>query len=129
MEYNQTVETLALRVEQLKGEGRMIVVTTETVANAEIEKVLGLVQGSVVRSKHLGRDIAAGLKSLAGGELKGYTEMLIQARNEALQRMINEAEALGADAVVAMRFTSSAVMSGAAEMVAYGTAVKLKQST
>lgn len=113
----------------VRGEGRMIVVTTETVANAEIEKVLGLVQGSVVRSKHLGRDIAAGLKSLAGGELKGYTEMLIQARNEALQRMINEAEALGADAVVAMRFTSSAVMSGAAEMVAYGTAVKLKQST
>jgi uncharacterized protein YbjQ (UPF0145 family) len=103
----------------------MIVVNTERVPGREITEVLGLVQGSTVRAKHLGRDIAAGLKNLVGGELKGYTELLTEARREALQRMLGQAKQLSADAVVNVRFTTSAVTQGAAEMFAYGTAVRL----
>jgi len=99
----------------------MIVVNTERVPGREITEVLGLVQGSTVRAKHIGRDIAAGLKNLFGGELKGYTELL----TEALQRMLRQARQLSADAVVNVRFTTSAVTQGAAEMFAYGTAVRL----
>ena len=105
----------------------MIVTTTERIPGYEIEEVLGIVFGNTVRSKHLGKDIAAAFKTLAGGEIKSYTEMLTEARNEAIKRMIDEAEKLGADAVVGVRLGSSAVMSGAAEIVAYGTAVKLKK--
>ncbi len=105
----------------------MIVVTTDSVPGYEVEEVLGFVVGNVVRSKHLGKDIAAAFKTLAGGEIRSYTEMLTEARNIAIQRMIDEAEKLGADAVLAVRLGSSSVMSGAAEIVAYGTAVKLKK--
>ncbi|AKI96896.1 heavy metal-binding domain-containing protein [Kosmotoga pacifica] len=106
----------------------MIVVTTDNVPGYEISEVLGIVIGNTVRSKHIGRDIGAAFKTLAGGEIKGYTEMLTEARNIAIQRMVDEAEKMNADAIVAFRMGSSAVMSGAAEMVAYGTAVKLRKS-
>lgn len=85
---------------------------------------LGVVTGSVVQSKHIGRDIMAGFKTLIGGEIKGYTEMLTEARNTATQRMIDEAQALGAGGVVNVRFMTSAVMQGMSEILAYGTAVK-----
>ena len=88
--------------------------------------VLGLVKGNVVQSKNLGKDIGAGFKTLVGGELKGYTEMLQEARQIATKRLVDEAESLGADAVIGMRFASSAIMQGAAEVIAYGTAVKFK---
>ncbi|MBM7559777.1 heavy metal-binding domain-containing protein [Marinitoga litoralis] len=105
----------------------MIITTGESIPGYEITEVLGIVIGNTVHSKHLGRDIAAAFKTLAGGELKGYTEMLTEARNVAYNRMIDEAEKLGADAIIGMRFSSSAVMQGAAEMLAYGTAVKLRK--
>ena len=88
--------------------------------------VLGMVKGNVVQSKNLGKDIGAGFKTLVGGELKGYTEMLQEARQIATKRMVDEAESLGADAVVNVKFVSSAIMQGAAEVIAYGTAVKFK---
>ena len=88
--------------------------------------VLGMVKGNVVQSKNLGKDIGAGFKTLVGGELKGYTEMLQEARQIATKRMVDEAESLGADAVINVKFASSAIMQGAAEVIAYGTAVKFK---
>lgn len=103
----------------------MIVVNTETVPGQNVVEVLGLVQGNTIRAKHLGRDIIASFKNLVGGELKGYTELLTEARREAMARMVAQADDLGADAVVNVRFTTSAVASGAAELYAYGTAVKL----
>ena len=105
----------------------MIITTTENIPGYKITEVLGIVMGNIVKSKHIGRDIAAAFKTLAGGEIKGYTEMLTEARNNAIERMINEAEKLGADAIVSIRFASSTVMSGAAEMLAYGTAVKIQK--
>jgi len=105
----------------------MIVTTIEHISGYDIEEILGLVIGNIVHSKHLGKDIAAAFKTLAGGEIRSYTEMMTEARNKALERMIDEAEKLGADAVLGVRFGSSAVMSGAAEMLAYGTAVKLRK--
>lgn len=104
----------------------MIVVTTETIAGKDIKETLGIVKGAIVQSKHVGKDIMAGLNTLVGGEIKSYTEMMNEARFEAQKRMINEATELGADAIVGVRFGSSAVMQGAAEMICYGTAVKLK---
>jgi uncharacterized protein YbjQ (UPF0145 family) len=101
----------------------MIVVNTETIPGHRIERVLGLVQGNTVRAKHMGRDIAAGLKNLVGGELKGYTELLTEARRQAMERLLAQAQQLGANAVVNVRFTTSAVTAGAAELYAYGTAV------
>lgn len=101
----------------------MIVVNTETIPGYQITEVLGIVQGNTVRSKHMGRDIAASFKNLVGGELTGYTELLTEARREALQRMMSQAEQLKANAVVNVRFTTSAVTQGAAELYAYGTAV------
>ena len=92
----------------------------------EIE-ALGLVRGAVVQSKNFGKDFMAGMKTLVGGEIKGYTEMLNEARGIATKRMVDEAENLGADAVVNVRYGSSAIMQGAAEIVAYGTAVKIKE--
>lgn len=101
----------------------MVVVNTETIPGMRIVEMKGLVQGNTVRAKHVGRDIAAGFKNLVGGELKGYTELLTEARREALERMIAQARQLGANAVVNVRFSTSAVSAGAAEMYAYGTAV------
>ena len=101
----------------------MIVVNTESLPGYVIREVKGLVQGNTIRAKHLGRDLAAGLKNLVGGELAGYTELLVEARRQALERMLAQAEQLGANAVVNVRFTTSAVTQGAAELYAYGTAV------
>jgi uncharacterized protein YbjQ (UPF0145 family) len=102
----------------------MIVVNTETVPGYEIVQVLGLVQGNTVRAKHIGRDIAAGLKNIVGGELRGYTELLIEARHQAMERMLAQAQQLQANAVVNVRYSTSAVTSGAAELYVYGTAVR-----
>lgn len=101
----------------------MVMVTTEFISGKNIE-TLGYVRGATVRSKNIGKDIGAGLKTLVGGELKGYTEMLDEARKEAIGRMVEEAESLGADGIIGLRFASSAIMQGAVEIVAYGTAVK-----
>ena len=103
----------------------MIVVTTEQIEGKKITETLGLVRGSTIRARHMGRDIMAGLRNIVGGEVKEYTLLLAQAREEAMQRMIEQAEKLGANAIVVTRFVTSMVMSGAAEMVSYGTAVKV----
>jgi uncharacterized protein YbjQ (UPF0145 family) len=101
----------------------MIVVNTETIPGYTIADFKGLVQGNTVRAKHVGRDIAASFKNLVGGELQGYTELLIESRREALSRMLAQAEQLGANAVVNVRFATSSITAGAAELYAYGTAV------
>jgi uncharacterized protein YbjQ (UPF0145 family) len=103
----------------------MIVVTTEQIEGKKIKETLGLVRGSTIRARHMGHDFMAGLRNIVGGEVKDYTEMLAQAREEAIQRMIEQAEKREANAIVGTRFVTSMVMSGAAEMVAYGTAVKV----
>ena len=103
----------------------MILLTIEYVPGREIE-ALGLVKGTVVQSKNFGKVFMAGMKTIVGGEIRGYTEMLIEARQIATKRMVDEAEALGADAVVGLRYGSASVMQGAAEVIAYGTAVKFK---
>ncbi len=104
----------------------MKLISIENYPGKEIE-VLGLVKGTIVQTKNLGRDFMAGMKNLVGGELTGYTEMLTEARQIATKRMVDEAEALGADAVIGIRFSSAQMMQGAAEVVAYGTAVKFKE--
>ena len=104
----------------------MVIVTTENIAGKTIKETLGVVKGQVVQSKHMGRDFMAGLKTMVGGEIKGYTDMLNKARTIATDRMIEEAEKLGADAIIGVRYGLSSVMAGASEMLAYGTAVKLK---
>ena len=106
-------------------EKNMMLVTIDSIPGKEYE-VLGIVKGAIVQSKNVGRDLMASLKTLVGGEIVGYTEMLNEARQIATKRMVDEATALGADAVVGMMYGSSAVMQGAAEIVAYGTAVKFK---
>ena len=103
----------------------MILTTTETISGKELE-TLGLVRGSTIQSKNIGKDITQGFKTLVGGELKAYTEMMNEARALATKRMVEDAEQMGADAVVGMRYASAAVMQGAAEVIAYGTAVKFK---
>lgn len=95
----------------------------EVIPGKRISRHLGLVQGSTVRSKHAGRDLMAGLKNIVGGELKGYTELLNEARQEAIDRMVAQAQAAGANAVINVRFSTSNIASGAAEVMAYGTAV------
>jgi uncharacterized protein YbjQ (UPF0145 family) len=104
----------------------IIVVTTDFVPGKEIVEVLGLVKGNVIQAKHIGKDIIAGFRHIVGGEIKEYTEMMSEAREIALKRMTEKAEEMGADAIVNLRFMTSLVMSGAAEILAYGTAVKLK---
>lgn len=104
----------------------MTIVTIDQVPGKEISHALGMVQGSTIQAKHIGKDIMAGFKQLVGGELKQYSEMLQDARSIALERMVASAEEIGADAVVGFRFATSSVMDGAAEILAYGTAVKLK---
>ncbi|MDP7382813.1 MAG: YbjQ family protein [Acidimicrobiales bacterium] len=101
----------------------MQLVNTETIPGWNITEVKGLVSGNTIRAKHLGRDIGAAFKNIAGGELKAYTELLAESRAEATSRMVAEAQALGASAIVNVRFTTSTVAGGAAEMYAYGTAV------
>ena len=103
----------------------MLLVNTDYIPGKDFE-VLGLVKGTVVQSKNFGKDFMAGMKTLVGGEIVGYTEMLVEARQIATKRMVDEAKALGADAVVGVTYGSSAVMQGAAEVIAYGTAVKYK---
>jgi len=103
----------------------IITTTTDQIPGKKITKILGVVKGNTIRARHVGRDIAAGFKNIVGGEIKSYTQMTTQAREEALNRMINEAVDLGADAVINIRFATSMIMQGAAEMLAYGTAVKL----
>ena len=104
----------------------MILSNTETVPGKSIVQFFGVVSGSTVRAKHIGRDFMASLKNIVGGELKGYTELLHEARGESLTRMTQEAESLGANAVVNVRFSTSSVAQGAAELFAYGTAVKVE---
>lgn len=104
----------------------MIITTTATLPNKEIVEVLGIVRGSTVRARNVGRDIFAGLKNLVGGEIKEYSKLQAHSREQAIERMIADANALGADAIVNVRLTTSMVMQGAAEILAYGTAVKLK---
>jgi len=104
----------------------MIVTTTEEVPGKKVGKILGIAKGNTVRAKNIGRDIAAGFKNIVGGEIKSYTDLLVQAREESYNRMVNEASDLGADAIVGMRFMTSMVVGGAAEILAFGTAVKLK---
>lgn len=103
----------------------MLVITTEQINGKELE-MLGVVQGSTIQSKNAFKDIGQGFKSMVGGELKSYTDMMNQARAVAHQRMVEQAEAMGADAIVGMRYSSSSVMQGAAELLAFGTAVKFK---
>ncbi len=100
--------------------------TTPEIPCKTIQKNLGVVTGNVVQSKHIGRDLMAGLKGIIGGEIAGYTEMLAEARDIAIQRMVDEATKRGADAIINIRFTTSAIMANASEILAYGTAVKLK---
>ena len=101
----------------------MVIVNTDYISGKELE-MLGMVKGSTIQSKNIGHDIGQGFKTLVGGELKSYTEMMNEARALATRRMVEEAEALGADAVVNIRYASSAIMQGAAEVIAYGTAVR-----
>lgn len=101
----------------------MILTTVDSVPGKQIVRYCGLVKGNTVRSKHIGKDIFAGIKQIFGGELKGYTEMMTEAREEAVQRMVTEAEALGANAIICIRFASSDVINMASEVLVYGTAV------
>ena len=103
----------------------MILSNTENIPGKTIQEFYGVVTGSTVRAKHIGRDIMAGFKNIVGGELKGYTELLNEARQEAIERMVAQAKSVGANAVVNVRFTTSSVAQGAAELFAYGTAVKV----
>jgi uncharacterized protein YbjQ (UPF0145 family) len=106
----------------------MIITTGNEIPNQKVTKILGLVKGSTVRARNVGRDIGAAFKSIIGGEVKTYTEMTQNARDEAYNRMINQAVDLKADAIIGVRFTTSMVMKGASEMLAFGTAVKIKNN-
>ncbi len=105
----------------------MIITTTETVPGRQVIQILGIARGSTVRAKSIGSDIFAGLKNLVGGEISEYTKLQAESREQAFQRMIADAEKLGADAVLNLRFTTSTIMQGASELLAYGTAVKLNE--
>ncbi len=104
----------------------MLLSTQDRFEDREITTTLGLVRGNTIRSRHIGKDLMAGLRNIVGGEVLEYTKMMAEAREQALDRMLARAEELGADGVVAIRFTSASVMGGAAEIVAYGTAIRLK---
>ena len=105
----------------------MIITTTQNIPGKNLKEILGIAKGSTIRSKHTGKDIVATLKQFIGGELTGYTQMMNEAREEALSRMIEHGKSMKADAIVNVRFMSAEVMQGAAEMMAYGTAVRLKK--
>lgn len=104
----------------------MVTSTTEKIPNKEVIEILGIARGSTVRARNIGRDVFAGLKNIVGGEIEEYTKLQAQSREQALQRMNQDAQRLGADAVINVRLTTSMVMQGASEILAYGTAVKLK---
>lgn len=106
----------------------MLILTIDNIPGKEIKEIKGFVKGSTVRCKHIGKDIMAGFKNLVGGEMTGYNEMLTEARQISIGRMVEEAESLGANAIIGMRIASSAIAEGAAEMVAYGTAVTFEES-
>jgi uncharacterized protein YbjQ (UPF0145 family) len=103
----------------------MIVSTTDKVPNKEITEILGIVRGNSVRARHIGRDFFAGLKNIVGGEIDEYTKLLEQSREQAMSRMVRDAEKMNADAIINIRFTTSMVMQATSEILAYGTAVKL----
>ena len=105
----------------------MLITTQDELADYEIINTLGLVRGNTIRARHVGKDIVAGLRSIVGGEITEYTKMLAESREQALDRLIEEAQQLGADGVVCLRFTTAPVMQGCAELLAYGTAVKIKR--
>jgi len=121
-----TVSRTAVHPCEQPGNRLMEVSNLETIPGKTIVRHLGLVQGSTVRAKHAGRDLLAGLKNFVGGELKAYTELLVESRKEAVERMLQQAEAVGANAVLNVRFSTSNVAAGAAEVMAYGTAVELR---
>ena len=104
----------------------MLLATTDTICGKTIVKQLGLVKGNTIRARHIGRDIMAGFKNVFGGELKGYTELLAESREEAMERMTEQAKSLGANAIVNVRFSTSSVAAGAAELYVYGTAVSVQ---
>ena len=104
----------------------MLVVTSETVANHRIVKTLGIARGNTVRARHVGKDILAGLRNIVGGEIHEYTKLMAESREQTIDRMVAEAEKLGANAIIATRFTTSVIIGGAAELLAVGTAVKIE---
>jgi len=106
----------------------MILATTETIPGKKVVSVLGLVRGNTIRARHIGKDISAAFKNLAGGEITDYTKMLAESREQSLDRLIEDAETLGANAIIGIRLTTSSVMQGAAEILAYGTAVILEDA-
>jgi uncharacterized protein YbjQ (UPF0145 family) len=105
----------------------MLLTTQDELADYEIIETLGLVRGNTIRARHIGKDIVAGLRTIVGGEITEYTKMLAESREQSIDRMIADAKRLNADGIVAMRFTTSPVMAGSAELLAYGTAVKLRK--
>ncbi len=105
----------------------MIIVTSETIPGKSIKKTFGIVRGNTIRARHVGRDIVAGLKGLVGGEITDYTKLIAESREQAVDRMIDDASRLGANAIVGARFTTSVLMGGAAELLAYGTAVEIEE--
>lgn len=107
--------------------GRILTATTESIPGFEIVQVLGVVRGNTVRTRHVGRDILASFKTIIGGEIEGYTDLMTQAREQALERMLAQAEARGADAVIALRFETSNIMETASEILVYGTAVRVRR--
>ena len=106
----------------------MIVVTTNAVAQKRVSKTLGLVRGNTIRARHIGKDIMAGFKNIVGGEIHEYTKLMAESREQAIDRMIAEAERMNAEAVINVRFATSMIMGGAAELLAYGTAVTLEDA-
>ena len=104
----------------------MIIVTSDQVQGKEIVRTMGLVKGNTIRARHIGKDIMASLRNIAGGEIEEYTEMLAESREQALDRMVEDAQKLGANAIIGVRFTTSSMMQGAAELLAYGTAVRVE---
>ncbi len=107
----------------------MVITTQDEASDYELVETLGLVRGNTIRARHVGKDILAGLRSIVGGEITEYTKMLAESREQALDRMVESAKELGADGIVCVRFTTSTVMQGAAELLAYGTAVRLRKRT
>ena len=103
----------------------MIISTTDTIPNREVYQIMGIARGSTVRARNIGRDIFAGLKNIVGGEIEEYTKLQAQAREQAMQRMVDDAKRLNADAILNVRYSTSMIMQGASEILAYGTAVKL----
>ncbi|MDD9865199.1 MAG: YbjQ family protein [Verrucomicrobiales bacterium] len=110
----------------MSDENKMIIVTTPTVPEKKITRTLGLVRGNTIRARHVGKDIMAAMRNLVGGEVTEYAKLLAESREQALDRMVEQAEALGANAVIGLQFQTSVVMGGAAEMMAYGTAVAVE---